>query len=116
MNVGEHLLDRPRHHWSAPDHRLVRAGEEADRHEPDAECLERYELGVHHLRLALDAHHARDRWTVDVRIERPNPGPADTEGTGEVDRHCRLPDATFAGRARDHLPDTCQHTPAPAPV
>src|SRR5438309_1373586 len=101
MNVGEHLLDRPRHHWSAPDHRLVRAGEEADRHEPDAESLERYELGVHHLRLALDAHHARDRRTVDVGIEQPDPGPAATERAGEIYRHRGLADASLSGRDRD---------------
>ena len=116
MNVGEHLLDRPRHHWSAPDHRLVRAGEEADRHEPDAESLERYELGVHHLRLALDAHHARDRRTVDVGIEQPDPGPAATERAGEIYRHRGLADASLSGRDRDHLLDPWQHLVGPAPV
>ena len=108
LDVLEELADRLVEHRPAPGDRLVAAlEEELDRHDPDAVVdLERKDLplGRHH-RLAVHAHHARDRVAPHVGVERGRAVALRMKRRGQVGRDGRLADPALARADADHVAD-----------
>ena len=77
VHVTHELLERAVEHRPAPDERLVRLDQEAERHHLDAHRLERLEplpVGAHRTLVRQPGHHG-DRRAVEVGVEQAHAGP-----------------------------------------
>ena len=106
-DVPQELLDRLHDHRPAPDDGRVLVHEEAERHEPDAEAIERQDRPSVRieLRTLVHAHHDRDRRSVDVRVHQSDRGTAAGERDREVHRDRRLSDAALPRSDGDRVGD-----------
>ena len=98
LDVAHHLFQRLHDHGPAPDHRGVLGHEEADRHALDPVVRHGAQRALaHHLGLAAQIEHARDRRAVDVAVEQADPDVLCRHGRGDVDGRRGLADAALAG-------------------
>ena len=105
VDIAHHLLERLHDHRAAPDHGGVLGDQEADRHALDPVIRHGAQRALaHHLRLAAEVEHARDRGAVDVAVEQADADVLGGHGGGEVHRGRRLADAALAGRDGDDAP------------
>ena len=101
VHLAHHLLQRAHHHRAAPDHRRLLLDQEADRHAGQAPGLQRDHLVAPHLRLAVQAQHARQARAVDVGVQQPDLVALLRQRHREVHRHGGFADAALAGGHRD---------------
>jgi hypothetical protein len=98
-------------HGPAPDHGLARFDEQSHGHEADAVRLERHDLAVLLVRLALHAQHARQVGAVDVSVQEPDARPGLRQRDRQVRRHGALPHAALARAHRDHRTHALERLP-----
>src|SRR6185503_5740094 len=96
--LREELVQRRRHHRTAPRHRLLFVDEETDRHGLNAVRHERLEqLAVARLgTAAYQAQHARLAGTVDIGVEQPDARALAGKREREIHGHRGLADTALA--------------------
>ena len=101
-DVAQHLGDRRHHHRPAPDHRGLFLDQKTDRHDGEAEALDRNHLPVVvQLRFLVNAGQPRHRRPVDVGIEQTDPQTEIAQAQRQIERRGRFTDTALAGGHRD---------------
>ena len=111
-DLFQEVLDRPVEHQGTPHDRLVLAGQETHRHDPQLSPAEAPHEGLDQLapwlvgvetglQLAGHAEHPRHGEACDVSVEHPDGEAPHGEAGGQVDRYRRLAYSTFARRNGD---------------
>jgi len=108
-DVAEQLAERAHHHRAAPDDGVLGRHEKAHRHALHAVILQRLDALLRvHLRLPVDAHHARHRGPVDIRVEDADRLAEAGQRQRQIDRRRRLADAALARGDGDDRADARQ--------
>ena len=98
IDVPHHLLQRLHHHRSTPDHGGILGNQKADGHALDPVIRHGAQRAfAHHLGLAAEIEHARNRRPVDVAVEQTDSDILGGHRGRDVDGGGRLADSALAG-------------------